>query len=91
MKFAKFTVVALLASLFVGCAEGNLSFGDDINGGNAPASNKGQLSIADLAVDCRIDESDPEVGVLSTRATRASVDVSNFDCSIINENNQVIL
>ena len=88
MKITKFTVVALIAALFVGCAEGNLSFGGDDNGGNTTVSNTGLLSIAHLAVDCRIDESDPDMGILGTRATRgANVDL--FDCTIINSDNEV--
>ncbi|MBQ5690073.1 MAG: DUF4493 domain-containing protein [Alistipes sp.] len=89
MKITKFTVVALIAALFVGCAEGNLSFGGDDNGGNTtPVSNTGLLSIANLAVDCRIDESDPDMGILGTRATR-SANVDQFDCTIINSDNEV--
>ena len=88
MKIVKFTAVALFAALLVGCNNEKLSWGGEEN---PNISNKGHLSLSEMTVDCRIDESDPEVGVLSTRATRASVDVSNFDCSIINENNEVIL
>ena len=88
MRLVKLTAVALFAALLVGCNNGNLSWGGEEN---PNISNKGHLSLSEMTVDCRIDESDPEVGVLSTRATRASVDVSNFDCSIINENNEVIL
>lgn len=88
MKIVKFTAVALFAALLVGCNNENLSWGGEEN---PNISNKGHLSLSEMTVDCRVDESDPEVGVLSTRATRASVDVSNFDCSIINENNEVIL
>jgi hypothetical protein len=74
----------------VGCAEGNLSFGGDDNGGNTTVSNTGLLSIANLAVDCRIDESDPDMGILSTRATR-SANVDQFDCTIINSDNEVVM
>ena len=88
MRLVKLTAAALFAALLVGCNNGNLSWGGEEN---PNISNKGHLSLSEMTVDCRIDESDPEVGVLSTRATRASVDVSNFDCSIINENNEVIL
>ena len=88
MKITKFTVVALIAALFVGCAEGNLSFGDNGNGGDTTISNTGLLSVANLAVDCRIDESDPDMGILSTRATRGA-NVGAFDCTIINSDNEV--
>ena len=88
MKITKFTVVALIAALFVGCAEGNLSFGGDDNGGDNNISNTGLLSIANLAVDCRVDESDPDMGILGTRATR-SANVDQFDCTIINSDNEV--
>ena len=87
MKIAKFTAVALFATLLMGCSDEKLSFGGEQNGAT---THKGYLTLADLTVDCRIDESDPEVGVFSTRATRASVDVSNFDCSIINSENEVV-
>ena len=90
MKITKFTVVALLAALFVGCAESNNSFGGDENGGNTPASNTGLLSIAELAIDCRIDESDPDMGILSSRATRGA-DVDLFDCTILNSDNEVVI
>ena len=89
MKITKFTVVALIAALFVGCAEGNLSFGGDDNGGDTTVSNTGLLSIANLAVDCRVDESDPDMGILGTRATR-SANVDMFDCTIINSDNEVV-
>ena len=85
MKITKFTVVALIAALFVGCAEGNLSFGGDDNGGDTTISNTGCLSVANLAVDCRIDESEPDMGILSTRG--ANVDM--FDCTIFNSDNEV--
>jgi hypothetical protein len=90
MKITKFTVVALIAALFVGCAEGNLSFGGDDNGGDNTVSNTGLLSIANLAVDCRVDESDPDMGILGTRATR-SANVDQFDCTIINSDNEVVM
>ena len=89
MKIAKFTVVTLFAALMmVGCSPEGLINGG--NGGNETLST-GTLSIEALAIDCRIDESDPDVGILSTRATRATADVDNFDCSIINEENEVVL
>ena len=89
MKITKFTLVALIAALMVGCAEGNLSFGGDDNGGNTtPVSNTGLLSVANLAVDCRIDESDPDMGILGTRATRGA-NVDMFDCTIFNSDNEV--
>lgn len=95
MKIAKFTLVALLAAIVaVGCSEENVTFGGD---GNDTHANMGFLSLADLNVDCRIVESDndngvdPTVSTASTRATRASVDASNFDCSIINEENEVVM
>ena len=89
MKFAKFTAVVLsVALMMVGCAEEKLSFG---NGNDATTSDKGKLSIEALAVDCRIDESDPEVGLLSTKSTRGEVAVDNFDCSIINDENEVVM
>lgn len=92
MKFAKFTAVTLLATLlFAGCADEKISFGGDDENKN---SDTGLLSIANLVVDCRIDESTPDTGIKpstsAVRATRTSVDTSNFDCSIINERNEVV-
>ena len=88
MKITKLTVVTLLASLFmVGCGQENISFGGD---DNTTTSNKGLLSISNLVVDCRIDESDPDMGILSAPATRGSVDANNFECKIINEENEVV-
>lgn len=88
MRFVRLTAVALVATLLMGCNDGTLSLG---GGEDTTISNKGYLSLAELSVDCRIDENNPEVGILSTRATRTSVDVNNFDCSIINENSEVVL
>ena len=89
MKFTKFTAVVLSVTLMmVGCAEEKLSFE---NGNTTTTSDKGKLSIEALAVDCRIDESDPEVGLLSTKSTRSEVAVDNFDCSIINDKNEVVM
>lgn len=87
MKLVKFTVVTLFAALLaVGCDGDGLTIDD---GGNTGLSNTGFLSMAQLTVDCRVDEKEPEVGVLSA-ATRSSVNTDNFDCSIINENNEVV-
>lgn len=95
MKFAKFTAVALLAAIFaVGCNEEKVSFGNE---GDDTFSNKGYLLMSDIVVDCRVVESNPDGGLnpntsaLSTRTTRATVDASNFDCSIINEENEVVM
>ncbi|MBE6175335.1 MAG: DUF4493 domain-containing protein [Rikenellaceae bacterium] len=92
MKFAKFTAVTLLATLlFAGCADEKISFGGDDENKN---SDTGLLSIANLVVDCRIDDSTPDAGIKpstsAVQATRTSVDTSNFDCSIINERNEVV-
>lgn len=88
MKFAKFTVAALFAALLsVSCAGEKISFG---NGDNSTISSKGYLSISNLTIDCRIDEKEPDTGVNPTLATRTSVDVNNFDCSIINEEGVVV-
>ena len=90
MKIAKFTVATLFASLMmVGCGPEGLENGGI--GTGTDTKNTGKLSIEALSVDCRIDESDPEVGLLSKKSTRASVDVNNFDCSIINEENKIVL
>ena len=58
MKIAKFTAVALLALLaMVGCKE-HPSFGGDEG---TTISNKGLLSLEGISIDCRIDESVPDV------------------------------
>ena len=89
MKIAKFTAVLLSAALMmVGCAEEKLSFGNE---NTTTHSDKGKLSIEALTVDCRIDESDPDVGLLSKKSTRSEVAVENFDCSIINSKNEVVM
>ena len=89
MKFVKFTVAALfIALLAVGCADEKISFEDK---GVETLSDKGYLSISNLVVDCRVDDKDPNMGVEpSTYATRNSVDVNNFDCSIINDEGEVV-
>ena len=89
MKFVKFTVAALFTTLLaVGCNEGNLSGNGE---GETIISNKGLLSISELVIDCRIDESQPDTSLNPSRTTGAQVDASNFDCWIINENNEVAL
>ena len=89
MKFVKFTVAALFTALLaVGCADEKISFEDK---GVETFSDKGYLSISNLVVDCRVDDKDPNMGVEpSTYATRNSVDVNNFDCSIINDEGEVV-
>ena len=90
MKSVKFTVATLFAALMmVGCSPEGLENGGI--GTGAEVLSTGKLSIEALTLDCRIDENDPDMGILSTRATRGSVDVNNFDCSIINEENEVVL
>lgn len=88
MKIVKLTVVALLATLFTtGCVAEKISFSE---GESATISNMGLLSVADLAVDCRVDDNDPNMGILSTKATRSSVNIDEFECQIIDSNNEVI-
>lgn len=94
MKFVKFTAATLFATLVMtSCLEEKISFGDEDSNNTA---NMGLLSISNLAVDCRIVESNPDGGIdpknstASTRATRA-VDANTFDCSIINEENEVVM
>ena len=94
MKFVKFTAVALFVALaMTSCLEEKVSFGDEeLN----TTTNMGLLSISNLAVDCRVVENtpdgsiDPAASTASTRATRA-VDANTFDCSIINEENEVVM
>ena len=86
MKIAKITVATLLAAIMaIGCSPENQN-----EGAGTESLNTGKLAIEALAIDCRIDESQPDAGVNPTRATRSSVDVNNFDCSIINEANEVV-
>ena len=91
MKFVKFTAVALFAALVsAGCADEKISFGGE---DNTPISTKGYLSISNLAIDCRIDEENPDTSVdpsVSTFATRTSVNVNNFDCTILNAEGEVV-
>ena len=89
MKFVKFTVAALFTALLAaGCADEKITFEDK---GVETLSDKGYLSISNLVVDCRVDDKDPNMGVEpSTYATRNSVDVNNFDCSIINDEGEVV-
>ena len=97
MKFVKFTAVALFVALATtSCLEEKISFnGDD----NNTITNTGLLSISNLEVDCRIVESTPDGGIdpkattASTLSTRTAVDtdIFNFDCSIINEENEVVM
>ena len=85
MKFVKFTVAALFAALMVGCGS------EGLENHEQEIANKGKLSIEALTLDCRIDESDPDVGLLSKKSTRGEVAVDNFDCTIINSENEVVL
>lgn len=96
MKIAKITVALLVATLIaVGCSNESLSFTN--NGEKPSASEIGYLSISNLVVDCRIEESSPEFGVEKPKgpASRAeedtnSVNIDNFLCLIINENGEVV-
>ena len=85
MKFVKFTVAALFAALMVGCGS------EGLENHEQEIANKGKLSIEALTLDCRIDESDPDVGLLSKKSTRGEVAVDNFDCTIINSENEVVM
>lgn len=90
MKIAKFTAVALFAALLgVGCTNNNLPVG---GGNEGQKSDKGFLSIAQLELDCRIDERDPEVGIDTAKpmATRATANVDSFNCQIINSEGEVV-
>ena len=91
-KFLSMMIAACAAFSMIGCTLENLSIeGGNNNGGNVEViANEGYLSISNLSVDCRIDERDPGVGVMSVPATRNSVDVNTFDCQIINEKNVVV-
>ena len=90
MKITKFTLFALFAALvMVGCEPDIISNGG--NEGTTEMSNKGLLSIAQLTVECRTDDKEPDTGVNPNgAATRSSVDVNSFDCSIINEKGEVV-
>lgn len=87
MKFTKFAAFALISALIMaGCARERLPI---YNNNGDDYSNKGLLSLANLSIDCRIDENDPSIGTM-TRTTRGSVDTSAFDCWIINEDNEIV-
>ena len=88
MKITKFTIFALFAALMMMGCEAGLNFTG--NEGVTVVSDKGSLSLAQLSVECRIDEQEPATGVEPKAATRSSVDVNNFDCSIINEEGKVV-
>ena len=88
MKSTKFTIFALFAALMMMGCEAGLNFTG--NEGVTVVSDKGSLSLAQLSVECRIDEQEPATGVEPKAATRSSVDVNNFDCSIINEEGKVV-
>lgn len=81
-------IAACAALLVMGCADEKLTIesGDDVK-----IENGGYLSVSALSVDCRIDERDPGVSVMSVPSTRNSVDVNAFDCQIINEKNVVVM
>ena len=89
MKITKFTLFALFAAIvMVGCEPNPVN---PDNEGTTETSNKGLLSIAELAVECRTDEKEPDAGLVPNIAsTRSSVDVNAFDCSIINEEGEVV-
>ena len=91
MKITKFTLFALFAALvMVGC-EPDIIGGNGGNECTTEVSNKGLLSIAQLTVECRTDEKEPDTGINPKGvATRSSVDVNSFDCSIINEKGEVV-
>ena len=92
MKITKFTLIALFAALMMAGCEPDIIGGNGGNGGTTDeTSTTGLLSIAQLSVECRTDEKDPDTGVdPRAAATRSSVDVNSFDCSIINETGEVV-
>ena len=89
MKKITSMMIAIFAALFmIGCDGENLSIN---NGKEEVISDKGYLSVSALSVDCRIDEKDPDVGVMSAPVTRNSVNVDNFNCEIINSKNETLM
>ena len=92
MKITKFTLFALLAALMMVACESGLDVSGTEAVGGSEAQTTGKLSIAQLTVECRTDEKEPSTGVdPKGAATRSSVDVNNFDCSIINEKGETVL
>ena len=87
-KFTSMMIAIITALLMIGCDGENLSID---NGKEEVISDKGYLSVSALSVDCRIDENDPDVGVMSAPATRNSVNIETFDCQIINSDNEVVM
>ena len=90
MKNLKFTVLAIFGIVaMIGCSGEKISFGPE----DKPVveSNVGTLSLDGLVTECRIDERDKENGLTPDVTRNGGVDVNNFDCQIINNNNEVVM
>ena len=92
MKLVKFTVVTLLATIaMIGCTNEQITF--EYQESEKPVGvETGFLSVANLSVDYRVEESSPEFGVEKPKGTtsRADVNIDDFVCSIINESGVVV-
>ena len=92
MKLVKFTVVTLLATIaLIGCTNEQITF--EYQESEKPIGvETGFLSVANLTVDYRVEESSPEFGVEKPKGTtsRAEVNIDDFVCSIINESGVVV-
>ena len=90
MKNLKFTVIAIIGIVaMIGCSGEKISFEPE----DKPVveSNVGTLSLEGLVTECRIDERDKENGLTPDVTRNGGIDVSNFDCQIINSNNEVVM
>ena len=90
MKNFKLTVIAILGAIaMIGCANEKISFVPVQD--SVESSNVGILSLDGLVTECRVDERDKDNGVAPEATRSRSVDVNNFDCQIINSDNEVVM
>ena len=90
MKNFKLTVIAILGAIaMIGCSNEKISFVPVQD--SVESSNVGILSLDGLVTECRVDERDKDNGVAPEATRSRSVDVNNFDCQIINSDNEVVM
>ena len=92
MKNLKFTVIAIIGVIaMIGCSNEKISFDSTNDTQSVDESNVGILSLDGFVAECRIDERDKDNGVTPEATRSRSVDVNNFNCQIINSDNNVVL
>lgn len=86
MKLFRFTaLLSIAAMLMAGCRNEDLHLDP-----NDQSATRGYLSLSTLNVECVVDHKPVDENVRSTAATRATVNIDDFTCTILNEAGEVI-